>query len=497
MSQTPVPLPQFEAPPERVLSTLNPDGTRRWLRPRPAPGRIRTARGWVAWGLIAIFTLLPWIRIDGRPLLLLDVMHRQFTILGTIFRPTDTLLLTFLALALFAAIFALTALFGRVWCGWACPQTVYLEFVYRPLQRFFEGRAYGNSKLRVAGWRRILMYATYLLISAHHANTFLAYFVGTDQLVGWTLRSPAEHPTAFIIFAATTGLMMFDFVFFREQLCTLICPYGRFQSVLLDRDSLIVGYDEARGEPRGRRKNAKATTAPKPGGCSKGDACCGKCRSAAATGSAATIEPARIGDCVDCTLCVQVCPTGIDIRDGLQLECIHCAQCVDACNSVMRKLGRPEGLIRYGSQNGFDGAARRKARPRVLVYPLLVALFLTVFGVLLASRGDALVVQKRMQAAPYAMTEDGLVRSTVFVRIDNRTEEPRSYRFEALDGITIEPPDPAPVALPSGSVEAAFFVLSRPEEFERGRRTVTIRIHDDIGFEDAHEFDIMGPFGDL
>jgi len=506
MSQSPVQLPQFEAPPERVLSTLNPDGTRRWLRPKTAPGRIRSARGWVAWGLIAIFTLLPWIRIDGRPLLLLDVVHRQFTIFGTIFRPTDTLLLTFLALAVFASIFALTALFGRVWCGWACPQTVYLEFVYRPLQRFFEGRAYGNSKLRVAGWRRLLMYATYLLISAHLANTFLAYFVGTDQLVGWTLHSPTEHPTAFIIFAGTTALMMFDFVFFREQLCTLICPYGRFQSVLLDRDSLIVGYDEARGEPRGRRKRkARATPAPTGGGCSKGDACCGKCGSASAAPATpapaafdtAALDPDRIGDCVDCTMCVQVCPTGIDIRDGLQLECIHCAQCVDACNSVMRKLGRPEGLIRYGSQNGFAGAARHMFRPRVVIYPLIVTLCLTVFGILLASRGDALVVQKRMQAAPYAMTEDGLVRSTVFVRIDNRTEEPRSYRFEAVDGATIEPPDPAPVAEPSGSVEAAFFVLSRPEDFDRGRRTVTVRIHDDVSFEDEHEFDIMGPFGDL
>jgi polyferredoxin len=194
---------------------------------------------------------------------------------------------------------------------------------------------------------------------------------------------------------------------------------------------------------------------------------------------------------------VQVCPTGIDIRDGLQLECIHCAQCVDACNSVMRKLGRPEGLIRYGSQNGFAGAARHMFRPRVVIYPLIVTLCLTVFGVLLANRGDAMIVQKRMQAAPYAMTEDGLVRSTVFVRIDNRTEEPRSYRFEAIDGATIEPPDPAPTAAPSGSVEAAFFVLSRPEDFERGRRTVTVRIHDDVSFEDEHEFDIMGPFGDL
>lgn len=501
MSQPPVSLPQFEAPPERVLSTLNPDGTRRWLRPRHVPGRIGTARLWVAWGLIVVFTVLPWLRIGGRPVLLLDVVHRQFTILGTIFRPTDTLLLTFLALALFASIFALTALLGRVWCGWACPQTVYLEFVYRPLQRLFEGRSYGNAKVPIAGWRRLLMYTAYLVISAHLANTFLAYFVGTEQLVGWTLRSPLEHPTAFIIFAGTTALMMFDFVFFREQLCTLICPYGRFQSVLLDRDSLVVGYDEARGEPRGRRRSRKATPAPKPGRCGKGDACCGGCANAAPAPEAeprpATLDPDRIGDCVDCTLCVQVCPTGIDIRDGLQLECIHCAQCVDACNSVMRKLDRPEGLIRYGSQNGFAGNARHMLRPRVIVYPLLVALFLTIFTVLLLSRGDAMVVQKRMQAAPYAMTEDGLVRSTVFVRIDNRTEVPHSYRFEALDGATIEPPDPAPVADPSGSVEAAFFVLSRPDEFDRGRRTVVVRIHDDATFVDEHAFDIMGPFGDL
>jgi hypothetical protein len=228
-------------PEGRVLSTLNPDGSRRWLEPKLSNGRFLQRRRIVAWILIIVFAAIPWIRINDKPVILLDVMTRKFVFFGTTFRPTDTLLLALLLLSIFVGIFLLTALFGRVWCGWACPQTVYMEFLYRPVERLFLGKAYGNRKASVAPWRRVAMYAVFLLASAHLANTFLAYFVGTDRLVEWTLRSPTEHPTAFAIFVVTTGLMMFDFCFFREQMCTLVCPYGRFQSVLLDKGSLIVG----------------------------------------------------------------------------------------------------------------------------------------------------------------------------------------------------------------------------------------------------------------
>jgi cytochrome c oxidase accessory protein FixG len=305
------------------------------------------------------------------------------------------------------------------------------------------------------------MYAAFVVVSAHCANTFLAYFVGTDRLVDWTFSSPALHPTAFVVFAVVTAMMFFDFAYWREQMCTLVCPYGRFQAVLLDRDSLVVGYDKARGEPRGKRGNAAAT-----------------------------------GDCIDCTLCVQTCPTGIDIRDGLQLECIHCAQCIDACDAVMTKIGRAPGLIRYSSQNRLEKTARRRMRPRLIFYPLLLAAVLTGLVMLLAMRRDALVVQLRTEGTPYAVADDGTVTSTVRLRIDNRTREPRTYRIEPGESTVLR--EPVEVAVePTQSGEARVHVLSREPDFIRGRRVVHLRVVDGKSYDEVLDIPVIGPFGAL
>ncbi len=504
-------------PEGRVLSTLNPDGSRRWLTPKPSIGRFWRQRRAVAWILIIVFAVLPWIRINGKPAILLDVMTRKFVFFGTTFRPTDTLLLALLLLSIFVGIFLLTALFGRVWCGWACPQTVYMEYLYRPIERLFLGAGYGNSKAKVAPWRRALMYVAFLLASAHLANTFLAYFVGTDRLVDWTFGSPTEHATAFGVFAVTTGLMMFDFCFFREQMCTLVCPYGRFQSVLLDRGSLIVGYDSKRGEPRGRkaRANAKAKSASgaatghehdgeQKSGCDR-DPVTGACGGGCSCGekratSLPVLEPApevgRVGDCIDCTLCVQTCPTGIDIRDGLQLECLHCAQCIDACDAVMTKIGRAPGLIRYTSQNELEGVAKRRLRIRVVAYPLLLTAIVTAFVVLLWTRADAMVVQLRVQGTPYTVEPDGTIVNVVRVRVDNRTEVPKVYTIEAVDGVVLR--EPVSVAVDDiSSNEATIHVISKPTEFVRGHRDVKVRVRDGAKFDELKDIALIGPFTSL
>jgi cytochrome c oxidase accessory protein FixG len=456
-------LPQLD---ERALSTLNVDGTRRWMSPRTSKGRYWRARAIVAWLLIVIFAALPWIRMNGKPVLLLDIMTRQFTFFGTTFRPTETLLLSLLLLSIFVAVFLATAVLGRVWCGWACPQTVYMEFLYRPAEKLLLGKAYGRNGQRAATWRVILLYALFLLFSAHLANTFLAYFVGTDRLVAWTLGSPWNHPTAFAVFAVTLGLMLFDFAFFREQLCTLVCPYGRFQSVLLDRNSIIIGYDQIRGEPR-------------------------------AKGAAARVlrqEGTPVGDCIDCTMCVQVCPTGIDIRQGLQLECVNCAQCVDACDEVMDKVGLPRGLVRYGTQNTLERVSGRRFRYRLVIYSTaLVALVLTLV-MLLVNRSSALVGQARIIGSNFTLAPDLRVVTPLQLMVENRADVERTYTIQGVGDLEIQG-GPVTVSVPPADARTITCnVLSPAATFVRGVRTATIRVTDGVDYDRTTNVALTGPF---
>ena len=243
--------------PEHVLSTLEQDGSRRWMRPRLSMGSFWKARRMVAYVLMAVFVAIPHIQIAGKPMVLLDIAAREFTILGFTFLPTDTLLLALFMLSVFLTVVLVTAITGRAWCGWACPQTVYMEYLFRPIDRFFEGTVGkgGKAKSDMSGWRSLARIGVYVELSMFLAHTFLAYFVGVERLSQWVQSSPLQHPLAFVVMAATTIAMLFDFLFFREQMCTLACPYGRFQSVMLDPDSMIVGFDYNRGEPRkkGRR----------------------------------------------------------------------------------------------------------------------------------------------------------------------------------------------------------------------------------------------------
>jgi cytochrome c oxidase accessory protein FixG len=399
-----------------VLSTLNRDGTRRWLKPRVSQGVFLTARRAVAYVLILVFTLVPFLKISGRPVLLLDVVRREFTFFGVTFLPTDTILLALLMLAIFVGVFLVTALLGRAWCGWACPQTVYLEFVYRPIERLVEGTLGRGGRRAAAATapRAILKALLYFVVSFYLANTFLAYFVPVEELLEWVRRSPIEHPGSFGLVLVTTGAMLFNFAYFREQTCVLACPYGRFQSVLLDPSSLIISYDAARGEPRAKGRRPKRDVRSDEQG-----------RSAA--------PRAGLGDCVDCGLCVITCPTGIDIRDGLQMECVACAQCIDACDDVMRRVGLPTGLIRYTSQGALAGKPARVLRPRVLLYSAILAVLVT--AMMLAARGAAQPEIKilRGPGLPYARMPDGMIANNLRLRIQNRTDQTLRFSVDAVD----------------------------------------------------------------
>jgi len=473
-----------------ALTTLNADGTRRWLRPRPSAGRFLTRRRIVAYALICLFAVTPFIKLGEKPVILLDVVAREFTFFGKTFYPTDTLLLALLLVSVFVTIFLFTALFGRVWCGWACPQTVYMEFLYRPIERFFEGTPGRVKKglLQGTGLGKFLKFVVFFAISLHLAHTFLSWFVGVDRLWAWSHRSPLDHPGGFLIVLAVTALMMFDFCYFREQVCIVACPYGRFQSALLDRSSLIVTYDPRRGEPRGK---------PGKGAHAKSDIALPVIAGLNSAAHASDAERGA-GDCVDCHLCVTTCPTGIDIRNGLQMECINCAQCIDACDAVMTKLHRPRGLIRYSSQAAIEGevaAPRRLFRPRVIIYPVVLGIVLTAFVVVLAHKGAADITVLRGVGRPFSVLDTGEVSNSVRIKVRNRADRDRSYAIEVanLEGARVVVEGNPLTLRPGAAATISAAVIAPAACFTRGAREVSLRVTDSDGYSKNTIFRLMGP----
>lgn len=452
--------------PEHVLSTLEKDGSRRWLRPQLSMGQFWKARRIVAYFLMAVFVAVPHIQIGGKPMLLLDIAAKRFTILGFVFLPTDTLLLALFLLSVAVSIMLVTAVTGRFWCGWACPQTVYMEFLFRPIDRLFEGTVGkgGKPKKGLANWRSITRILVYAMLSMFLAHTFLAYFVGVETLSQWIRSSPVEHPIAFVVMAGTTLAMLFDFLFFREQMCTLACPYGRLQSVMLDQDSWIVGFDHKRGEPRQKGKRS--------------------------------LDETNAGDCIDCNKCVTVCPTGIDIRDGLQLECINCTQCIDACNKVMERIGKPKGLIRYASQNALAGKESRLIRARTIGYPILLLLLLTAFGFAMSRRSGFNARVVRGKGAPYSFTEDRKVINGFSIRLVNRTQEPQQYSFSfAEPGLQLEVVDEKQLQLAGGksALVPIFVRFDSSLTKHDGNQRVQLTISDSDQLRKQLSFRVLGP----
>ena len=451
---------------EQVLSTLNRDGSRRLIRPKVSKGRYWRRRLAVGWSLIAIFTLLPILRMNGKPLVLLDVPAREFTLFGTTFLPTDTFLLMMLLFSIFVGIFLITAIWGRVWCGWACPQTVYMELLYRPLETLIEGGRSRQLEMDRDGPspRRLLKYPTFFVVSAFLANTFLAYFVGWERLLDWITSPPTQQPAAFTLVLVVTLLMFLDFGWFREQTCIVACPYGRFQSVLLDRQSLIVGYDPSRGEQRAPLRADR---------------------------------PDEAGDCIDCHLCVSTCPTGIDIRDGLQMECIHCTQCMDACDAVMDKIRRPRGLIRYTSEAELESGRRRFLRPRVFVYTGLLVVMFGTLTVALAGKRSADLTLLRGLGAPYTELASSEIANQIRLKIANRSDSDRTYAFELLGAPEVELLAPEnPLAVAAGRTETTAAFVNAPRDlFVDGELTVRLRVSDGVDFEEIRELRLVGPSG--
>ena len=444
----------------RVLPTLNEDGSRHWIRPRPSTGAWWTRRRFVGYSLIAFFVALPHLRWMGKPLILLDVPRREFTLLGNTFLPTDTLILMLLLGSAVIAIFLFSALFGRVWCGWGCPQTVYMEFVFRPIERLLEGGRSGSLAMDKANGvmspRRILKYLIYIPICLVLAHTFLAYFVGTDTLQQWVQLSPYEHPTPFLVMAVTTLLIFIDFGWFREQTCLIACPYGRWQAALIDKRSLIVAYDAVRGEPRRAGSNRE-----------------------------------HAGDCVSCNACVVTCPTGIDIRNGLQMDCLACTACIDACDEIMDRLHRPRGLIRYDSQAGLAGEPRRFFRPRIAGYAVLGVLGIAASSFALSGHREFDANLLRAGGAPYTLDQTQ-IRNGFHLHLVNKQSHPTVFdlSISGPPGATFVIPMAHVELRPLQSADVPFFVSVERSDY-RGEAPVRVRVQPRGGAK-AGEF--VAPF---
>ncbi len=446
--------PRADGPSLDRLYSIRTDGSRRKLHPADVRGRFLTRRRVVFAALVAFYVVLPFLQVGGHPAVHLDIEARRFYLLGGVFDSRDVWRALFLLLGFSFALLFFTAWLGRAWCGWACPQTVFLEGIYRPIERLIDGPAAKRIKLDQAplslgkAARRVVKHALFLGVSLAVAHVALSLVVSAHSMVGMLREGPGAHPEAFAWTMGTAAVFYFNFAWFREQLCIAICPYGRLQSVLVDRDSLVIGYDVGRGEPRGRAEAG--------GG-----------------------KAAGVGDCVDCNRCVVVCPTGIDIRAGLQLECIACAQCIDACDEIMDRLHRPRGLIRYDSSRALEGQGRKGVlRPRMIVYG---ALLLVALGGLVAATATRTAVELsvfRVRGAPYVL-EEGRVRNAFELHVVNKASHPiRLVLSGESPGVTLVIPAPERALEPLESIRVPVFatmpdaLFKRPFELELRARAL-------------------------
>ncbi|MEP6668772.1 MAG: cytochrome c oxidase accessory protein CcoG [Chthoniobacter sp.] len=456
----------MEAPPRpsrESVTTINDDGSRRFIHPSAVSGRFANWRAILALVLTATYFALPWIRINGHPALFLDVAHRQFHYFGLTFLGQDIWIAFFVLSGLGFCLFYVTALLGRVWCGWACPQTVFLDFARR-IDRWCEGDATTRRKLHRTPSsfgktiRRFAKHSLYALVSLLLAHVLLSYFVSLPRLYTMMTQAPGENWGAFVFVFLIAGALWFDLAWFREQFCIVLCPYGRLQSALIDSDSLVVGYDTQRGEPRGRKGTEGA------------------------------------GDCVDCLRCVQVCPTGIDIRQGLQMECIGCTACIDACDSVMTKIKRPTGLIRYDSRHGFAGKPTRWLRPRILLYTALALFGAAALTAATSTLKSAAVGLTRVTGIPYVV-ENGVVRNQFLVRLQNKRNAPVTFQIAIAGGPPSLRWSGAEGGVPVGSLgeEMRTLVLTLPRADLQGEPPIRFRITSSDGTVIEKPATFLGP----
>jgi polyferredoxin len=481
-----------------TIATVNKDGSRKWVYPKKPVGRYYQWRSYVSYVLLVVLFGLPWIKVGGEPLVLFNILERHFILFGVSFTPQDFHLFAIMMITGVVFIALFTVVFGRLFCGWLCPQTIFMEMVFRKIEYWTEGDTNAQGRLNKAPWtadkikKKVIKQSLFVLISVLIAHTFLAYIIGTDAVLATISQSPMTAPGGFIAIVIFIGVFHFVFSILREQVCIAICPYGRLQGVLLVDNSISVIYDYVRGEPRGkiRKGKPKRTSCSDCVNCKDGKKSCSdqmlNRMQAALTGShpgtpkpslapasapalafsnneteVATVSLPKIGDCIDCKLCVQVCPTGIDIRDGIQMECINCTACIDACDEVMDKIDRPRGLIRYDSESGMREKVRKIWTPRVFAYSAVLLALLALNVVLLGGRDGLDLLLLRSPGTLYQENPDGSINNLYTYQVVNKTSKAIPLKFEVSGG-TVRIIGSSPVAKPGEVTGGALFIDMAP-----------------------------------
>lgn len=386
------------------VAHISAEGKRVWFFPKRPKGYFYNLRSYLSWAYLAVFFTLPFVKFHGAPLFMLNVIDRIYIIFGVRFWPQDFFIFVLGMLIFVVFIILFTVIFGRVFCGWVCPQTIFMEMVFRKIEYWLEGDRKAQMALRSQPWtsktltRRILKIILFLAVSFAIANTFLMYIIGSDAVWNIATEPVSHHVVGFLAIVIFSLVFFFVYYWFREQVCLIVCPYGRMQGVMLDKNSIAVTYDHVRGEPR--TKHIKKT-----------------------------IDQPH-GDCVDCLECIRVCPTGIDIRDGLQLECVNCTACMDACDTVMEKTHREKGLIRYASENSVLTKTKLKLNKRIVAYSLVLFALISVEAFLLITRSELEVNSVRTRNTLFTVEPDGKIGNLYNIKLINKTSDEMNIEFK-------------------------------------------------------------------
>lgn len=438
-----------------VVNNANNGGSkskkRQWIYAKKPQGALYRKRQWVGYTLLLFLFIAPFIKVNGEPFLMFNIIERKFSILGNLFYPQDLYIFVFGMLIIMVCVVLFTVVFGRVWCGWTCPQTIFLELIFRRIEYWIEGDWQQQKKCDEGPdtdqkqMKKLLKHGIFLIISFFISNIFLAYIIGSDALIKIITDPLDQHIAGLISIIVFTLVFYAVFAYIREIVCIAICPYGRLQGVLLDDQSITVAYDHRRGEPRGKQQKGTSTSQ---------------------------------GDCVDCKLCVHVCPTGIDIRKGLQLECVSCTACIDACDAVMEKIGKPKKLIGFYPMGEIEGTLKKKSNIRAVAYSIVLVALMSVFGFLLFNRSLVDGRLLRAKGSTYQLRDDKTISNLYALELINKSGKEMPFRLVCEDPkLKIQLVNPIQKLGKDGHATLSFFLIIANKDVETYKSNIKLSIY--------------------